>query len=594
MVALPSPPHSAFPSNLRTKLVLSTAALLTAACLLLAWLFIRQQIRSVEEGLLQNGTLLAQHLARTGRFSIVVGDTERLGRLIHEMLAVGQVAYVAVTSPDGRIKAGAGKNGWGQQFPTAPSGSRDAALTDLILMRIRQSHTDEPLISGLRLDETDGPVLRSDVEFTREELLQILAGADLPLYYDVTVRVPGEPSSPTQDSALHLTLEDRLEAPPGTPRDAPALVQVGLSTSELQRLVRRLLWQAMSITLATLAAGLLVVVLLARRVTTPLQDLTSAATKLAAGDAVSPVAVQTRDEIGTLTRVFNAMVATLQTREHELRELTHTLEQRVEARTQELASANAKLQALDRRKSLFVSTASHELRTPLTSMKVHLANLRDGIDGTINEGQRRTLSRVEANLSRFQSLIEELLDLSRIEIGHTTVILKPVAVNDALTRVVDELQPTSVGHRANIVLSLPPNLPLVLADADKLHQILANLLHNALKFSPADSIVTITAEAPGGRSTRISILDTGPGIPAEEMDKIFEPFYRATSAPRQTAGAGLGLTIAKHLVELHHGHLSVESVLGQGSCFSITLPSSEGVDREGPRAAAPAAGMTER
>lgn len=593
MVGLPSPTRSALPLNLRTKLVISTATLLTIACLLLGWLFIRQHIRSVEEGLLQNGTLLAQHLAHTGRFSIVAGDTQRLERLVQESLTVAQVAYVAIASTDGRIRAGAGKNGWARQFVSHPFGLQHAHVTDLILLRFPQAGKDWPLISGLRLDETDGPILRPDVDFTTGELLRILGGADLPLYYDVTVRVPHDASAAPQDSALQLTFEDRLEGPSATEQEVPAIVQVGLSTSDLQRLLRRLLGQAAIITLTTLAAGLLIVVLLARRMTTPLQDLTAAATKLAAGETVPPVAVQTDDEIGTLTRVFNAMVGTLQAREQELRELTHTLEGRVETRTQELASANAKLQELDRRKSLFVSTASHELRTPLTSMKVHLANLRDGIDGTISEGQRRTLLRVEANLLRFQSLIEELLDLSRIEIGHTTLTLKPVAVNDALDRVVEELQPIRLERQAEIVFDPSPTLPLLLADEDKLHQILVNLVHNALKFSPVGSTVAITAEALDEREARIAVRDTGPGIPQEDIARIFEPFYRAASATKHTAGAGLGLTIARHLVELHHGRLTVESVLNGGSCFSVTLPTVEGTHGQHPHTTTRAGGLSE-
>jgi len=286
---------------------------------------------------------------------------------------------------------------------------------------------------------------------------------------------------------------------------------------------------------------------------------------------VSPVAGGTGDEIGTLTGVFNAMALTLQAREHELRELTHTLEERIEARTQELVAANAKLQELDRRKSFFVSTASHELRTPLTSMKVHLANVRDGIDGAVTDDQRRSLARVEANLSHLQGLIDELLDLSIIERGQASLRLEPVALGNVIAKAVEDLHPLASERRVRIVISLPSDLPAVSADPNKLHQIILNLLHNAIKFSPPRAPVDIEITSLRNREIQISVRDVGPGLAPEEIEKVFQPFYRAAAAPKQAKGSGLGLTIAKLLVELHHSRLQVKTTPGEGSCFYFAL-----------------------
>jgi signal transduction histidine kinase len=320
--------------------------------------------------------------------------------------------------------------------------------------------------------------------------------------------------------------------------------------------------------------GVCIVVLLARRITIPLKGLTTAATKLADGETVPTVAMRTNDEVGTLTQVFNTMASRLQTREHELRELAHTLEDRVDARTQELAAANAKLRELDRRKSIFVSTASHELRTPLTSMKVHLANLRDGIDGAVTDDQRQSLTRVEANLSRLRILIDDLLDLSQIETGQATIRLEPVTLGNVIAKTVEDLHAFSSERRVSIVISLPSDLPSVSADPDKLRQILLNLLHNAVKFTPMDAIVGLTVMRISDDEIRISVRDVGPGIAPEDVDKIFQPFYRAPTAHKKTKGAGLGLAIAKLLVELHHGRLWVETEPNRGSCFSFTLHSA--------------------
>jgi len=569
----PAQPSLPFSITLGAKLTLSTASILVATGLLLGWLFIQQQVRSAAENLVQSGTLLAQHLAGMGRFSIVAGDTHRLDQLIQEILVVRPVAYVAIVSSGGELQVGSGKDEWQQQFFAQPAGKQQFSVTKLVQPRGLAAAMNEPLVTGIWLAGT-GPVLRSTIEFTPGELLSLMGGSDLPIFYDLLVQMPRHPRATVWDPALHLTLEEQSDMPEGPAvlqSVAPALVQIGLSTSDLQHVLRRLLWQTMLIRLSTLAGVLGIIALLARRITIPLQGLTAAATKLAEGKPVPTLAIRTNDEIGTLIQVFNTMAATLQSREHELRELTHTLEDRVEARTMELAAANVKLQELDRRKSIFVSTASHELRTPLTSMKVDLANLRDGIDGAVTDDQRRSLVRVEANLSRLRTLIDDLLDLSQIEMGRTTVRLEAVALGNVISKTVEELRPFSSERRVSFAISLPSDLPLVRADPDKLRQILLNLLHNAVKFAPVDTIVDLTVTRISADEIRVSVCDVGPGIAPEDADKIFQPFYRAPTIGKRTKGAGLGLSIAKLLVELHQGHLWVETKLNQGSCFSFTL-----------------------
>ncbi len=572
----PAPPSPSFSITLRTKLVLSTAAILVVACLLLGWLFIQQQVRSAADGLMQSGTLLAQHLAGIGRFSIVAGDIHRLEQLIHEVLAVSPVAYVAIVSSSGELQAGFGKNEWQPQFAVPPMGRRQFPVTKLVQPRRLGTDMNEPLVSEIWLAD-DGPVLRSTIEFTPGELFSLMGGTELPIFYDILVRVPHHSHGTVWDPALQLTLDERFDTqdePTTLQPLAPSLVQVGLSTSTLQHVLNRLLWKAVLVTLSTLTGGICIIVLLARRITIPLQGLSAAATKLAVGETVPIVAIHTHDEIGALTQVFNTMASTLQSREHELRELAHTLEDRVDVRTRELAAANAKLLEIDRRKSIFVSTASHELRTPLTSMKVHLANLRDGIDGAVTDDQRRSLMRVEANLSRLRILIDDLLDLSQIEMGQASLRLEPVALGTLIAKTVEDLHPFSSERRVRTVISLPTDLPLVCADAGKLRQILLNLLHNAVKFTPVDTLVDLTVTSLSADEIQISVRDVGPGIVPDDVDKIFQPFYRAPAAQKKTKGAGLGLAITKLLVELHHGRLWVETEPNRGSCFSFTLHSA--------------------
>lgn len=563
-----------FSITLRIKFVVYISIILILACLLLSWLLVQQQVRSAAENTVQSGTLLAQHLAQMGRSSIVSGDIPRLNQHIQEILAVNPVAYVAVITPHGDLQAGFGKGEWEDQFVSQENAPRRFTATKLVQPRHRAALTSEPLVSAIDLSDT-GPVPRQTIDLTPQELLALAGGAELPIFYDITVHVPRYPLVSVWNPSLHLTLEERLDrleddaAPQLMPK---TLVQIGLSTSHLQRSLRRLLWQAVIITLSTLAGGLGMAVLLARRITIPLQGLTVAATKLAGGETVPALDIRTHDEIGTLTGVFNNMAKTLHSREQELRELAHGLEDRVTARTHELATANALLQEIDRRKSIFVSTASHELRTPLTSMKVHVANLRDGIDGAVTAEQRRSLARIEANLSRLQTMIDDLLDLSQIEMGQTTLRLEPVVVGSAIARAADDLYAQASERRVSILISLEDNLPQVPADPDKLHQILLNLLHNGIKFTRPDTTVTVSATWLSDGHVQISVSDAGPGMTLEDAEKVFQPFYRGASVSKRSNGTGLGLAIAKLLVELHHGRLWVETIPEHGSRFSFILP----------------------
>jgi signal transduction histidine kinase len=168
-------------------------------------------------------------------------------------------------------------------------------------------------------------------------------------------------------------------------------------------------------------------------------------------------------------------------------------------------------------------------------------------------------------------LIDELLDLSTIEMGQASLRLEPVALGNVIAKAVEDLHPLASERRVRIVISLPSDLPSVSADPNKLHQIILNLLHNAIKFSPPHSRIDIEVTSLRNGEIQISVRDVGPGLAPEEIEKVFQPFYRAAATPKQAKGAGLGLTIAKLLVELHHGRLWVETTPGEGSCFSFVL-----------------------
>lgn len=292
---------------------------------------------------------------------------------------------------------------------------------------------------------------------------------------------------------------------------------------------------------------------------------------LAAGRGEEPCTQEDLDLLRTIAS--NVAVALDNAQAYQgLAELTQTLEQRVRERTQELQAANEKLQELDRLKSAFVSIVSHELRTPMTSIKGYVENMLDGLTGALTEKQTYYLSRVKHNAERLTRMINDLLDLSRIEAGRVELNLNPVPVRDLVADVTEAFQTMAQQKRLRLVAQHEGESAEIRADRDKLHQILTNLIQNAFKFTPEGGEIRVDTRVVGEGYVEFSVADTGCGIPAHELARVFERFYRGESVQTEQWGAGLGLAITKSLVELHGGNIWVESTVGQGSRFRFTIP----------------------
>ena len=233
---------------------------------------------------------------------------------------------------------------------------------------------------------------------------------------------------------------------------------------------------------------------------------------------------------------------------------------------------------VDRMKSEFIATVSHELRTPMTSIKGSLGLLLGGVTGPLTDEARELLQIAQNNSDRLIRLINDILDISRIEAGKMEIRRGPVSMADAVQRSVRELQGFADERQIRVTTVMPGNLPRVIADSDRLQQVLVNLLSNALKFSPPGSTVTVTA---GHDPTEVwvRVEDTGPGIPLEHREAIFDKFHRVDSAStRRTGGTGLGLAICRAIVTEHGGQIWVESEVGRGSAFTFTLPAEQEIE----------------
>ncbi|MBN2004790.1 MAG: HAMP domain-containing histidine kinase [Anaerolineae bacterium] len=280
-----------------------------------------------------------------------------------------------------------------------------------------------------------------------------------------------------------------------------------------------------------------------------------------------------------------AMVSWLSSRSLEnaladLRVLNAELDQRVQDRTRELSEANnelmlayEKLKEVDRLKSRFVSMVSHELRTPVSAIQGFAEMMEAGVYGPVTEGQQAALSRIQANDQRLLGLLNDLLDQARMEAGQLSLHIAHFAVEDLIQEMESTMRVLVEAKGLYLASRIEEGVPPVAeGDVKRLHQILVNLVNNALKFTERGG-VTVRVYAPDLEHWAMDVSDTGPGIPPEALTYIFEPFRQVdSSVTREHKGFGLGLAIVKQLAELMGGKVSVVSTLGKGSTFTVWLP----------------------
>jgi len=227
------------------------------------------------------------------------------------------------------------------------------------------------------------------------------------------------------------------------------------------------------------------------------------------------------------------------------------------------------IRRLEKVRQDFIANISHELRTPIASCKAIVETLQNGAvnDKKIAED---FLQRLQVETDKLAQMVNELGELSRIESGELALRLEPVDIAAVITRVTERLRTQADRARLRVDIDIPGDLPRVVGDSNRIEQVLVNLVHNAIKFTPQNGKITVSAAVSDGM-VLVSVRDTGMGIPEDDLPHIFERFYKVDKA-RSGGGTGLGLAIAKHIVQAHGGDIRVESVLDKGSTFMFTLP----------------------
>lgn len=242
----------------------------------------------------------------------------------------------------------------------------------------------------------------------------------------------------------------------------------------------------------------------------------------------------------------------------------------------------AQARRIERVQRDFIANVSHELRTPLTSVRLLTETLEDAID-TDHEKAQEFVEKIEIEIQYLTDLVNELLELSRIESGQVSMQLEPVEAQQLVREVMARMLPLAQRHRVSLRTDVQEGKTLVIADSRQITRVLVNLVHNAIKFTPSGGMIVIgTTPRLEQQRQQFFVRDSGVGIRAEDLSRIFERFYKTNRARSKAdfiglggGGTGLGLAIARHVVEAHGGRILVESVVGEGSVFSFTLPNSD-------------------
>jgi len=310
-------------------------------------------------------------------------------------------------------------------------------------------------------------------------------------------------------------------------------------------------------------------------ITTPLRRITELAGEVAGGNLkIADTNLVAYGEMDLLWREFQTMTRRLEESYQGLEELVKERTAELNRQKEELRRANEELARNYHLKSTFLTTMSHELRTPLTAIIAPAELMLDGIGGPLTEKQRDYLLAIRENGWQLLKLINDILDLAKLESGRLELKISTFDLAEAVATTVERLRPLAAKKEIALSTFSQPGLPPVLGDREKIEQVLSNLLSNAIKFTPNGGRVEVKAGLdPGGREFLVSVSDTGIGIRPEDQEVIFEAFRQLqTSTTREFRGTGLGLSLARGLLARHGGRIWVQSKLGEGSTFYFTLP----------------------
>lgn len=363
---------------------------------------------------------------------------------------------------------------------------------------------------------------------------------------------------------------DGQTATPYRENELAGIITVSLPADQFDgQLLFNRLWIAAAGVLAGILAILVFYVIMHRFILSPIHELRRVALEVAEGRQDARSDVHTGDEFEQLSENMNTMLERLRASQDELRRANRLLDQKLG----EMAETNVALYESNRVKNEFIANVSHELRTPLTSIIGFAELLREGPHADSNGKASRYAENILISGRILLEIINDLLDLAKIEAGKVVLHIESLSVADLCRTLVDFMRPQADRKRIDIDVETDPHLPPIQTDPGRLRQVLFNLLSNAIKFTPEHGRIRVVARRFGDDAVRVAVTDNGPGIAPEMQGAIFEKFRQIDqSVTREHTGTGLGLAIARELTDLLGGAIGLDSQPGHGSTFWITLP----------------------
>ncbi len=508
-------------SNIRAKLVVLVCSLAFFLSFFLGWNFMSEARTLLVQSLEGKGMAISRYLAYNAWFGVYAGDREALRSLGLGALEEEDVSYIFIVGNEGELLSESYRKG---------------------VARPRILHTLP---------------LRNAFFESRSGIVEDRDGAR---YIQITSPILREKSSVEGDESLLWDSEEN-GAPESQQAEYLGYAVVGLPYEQVSRQLHALIPQILITTISFALIGVGVVLIALRALTRPLQKMADTAQRIAAGDLTQQIQVASKDEIGRLAASFNIMVRSLRVRDR-----------RLQANRKILETSNRELKKLDKRKSEFLANMSHELRTPLNAIIGFSEVLRDHCFGELNAKQGEYVEDILESGHHLLSLINDILDLSKIEAGMMRLDKRPVDLESLLQRSMVMIKEKTSRNGVRIEVKTADLPPVIYADERKLKQIVYNLLANAVKFTPEGGRIGIRAWR-DEKNVNVEIWDTGIGISPKDRNKIFSKFEQLDgSASRRYEGTGLGLALARSMVELHGGTLRLESEIGKGSSFLFILP----------------------
>jgi signal transduction histidine kinase len=367
--------------------------------------------------------------------------------------------------------------------------------------------------------------------------------------------------------SCHQAIAKKHKKEPPIENDLLAIMRIRMSTKSIEDGVN---WNRAILATAAIATAILIMVgswiIVRYIIVKPVKHLKEVSDAISAGELNVRSEIQTGDEFEDLSHAFNRMLRHLVAMQDQWRKVNADLDRKVD----ELAQTNMALFESNKLKGDFLATMSHELRTPLNSI-LGFSDVLLSSD-TLTEKQRRWVSNIQSSGQKLLNLINDILDLAKMEAGKMRVRVESFNLHEVCEGLLNILRPLAEKKNIDLRSQIQPDMPALRQDVNKLQQILQNLLSNAIKFTPEGGRVTLKADA-DTRYVTIAVMDTGVGVAKEEQDLVFQKFRQSGNPlTREHAGTGLGLSIVRELCKLLGGEVTLQSELGRGSTFTVRLP----------------------